>query len=309
MTIVLFLIATRWVNFCSEFALFGGAFFWFYMGRERSAAAPAGLPRTFRATGILLGVAAPLAAISGLAWLIGILANMTGGFSGVGDPANLRVFFFDTPFGPVAIIRLTLLAAALVVAALPWQNRTWFSALLAIGGLLLMSQAWLGHAAEGGVSLYGTLMIVAYSVHMLAAAAWVGGLAPLLFALTEQRAREPHEASLGSFDILSRYSLMGTVAVTLIVISGIANAAFHVAAAKLFDSAYGDVLLAKVSLVAMMLVLAYVNRFVAMPRLRRATSKQGSQIARLRASVGFELALGLLVVGLAAVLGITPPPR
>jgi putative copper resistance protein D len=309
MTLFQFLVLARWVHFCAEFVLFGSSFFWFYMGREASSAGAGGLPHTLRATKILLRIAAFVAAISGLAWLIGILANITDGFSGVADPENLRLFFFETPFGPVAIVRLTLLAAGVAVALLPSRNRAWLAAFLAIGALLLINQAWLGHAAEGGASLDGALMILAYGFHMLAAAAWVGGLAPLLFALIEQRRREPHEARAGSLAILLRYSLMGMVAVTLIILSGIANAAFHVAGSKLFHSAYGEVLLAKLGLVTAMLALAYFNRFVALPRLRAAPAKGTALIAKLRTSVGIELALGVLIVGVAAVLGITPPPQ
>ena len=309
MTIFQFLVIARWIHFASVFVLFGTSFFWFYIGSAASAAGPGGWPRTLRAAKILLRIAAPVAAVSGVAWLIGILANMTDSFSGVADPENLRLFLFETPFGPVAIFRLCLFAAAVAVCLLPYRNRTWFAALLAIGALLLISQAWLGHAAQGGASLYGALMIVTYGLHMLAAAAWVGGLAPLLFALREQRARDPDAARRASLEILSRYSLMGMVAVTLIIISGTANAAFHVAGAKLFGSAYGDVLLTKLGLVAAMLAFAYFNRFVAMPRLAAAPSKGMAQMARLRLSVGFELALGVAIVGLAAILGITPPPQ
>ncbi len=309
MSIFQFLVVARWIHFCSEFVLLGSSFFWFYMGRGASSAGPGELPQAFRATKILLRIAAALTALSGVAWLIGILANMTDGFGGVADPENLRLFFFETPFGPVAIFRLALFAAVVVVACLPYRNRNSFFAFLAIGGLLLISQAWLGHAAEGGVSLEGGFMVVSYSLHMLAAAAWVGGLAPLLLALVEQRAREPQEARAGSLHILSRYSLMGTIAVTLIILSGTANAAFHIAGAKLFHSAYGEVLLTKLGLVAVMLALAYFNRFVAMPRLGAAGSKQMAQLAKLRLSVGLELALGVVVVGVAAVLGITPPPQ
>jgi putative copper resistance protein D len=309
MTLFQFLVIARWIHFCSEFVLFGSSFFWFYMGHEASSAGPGGLPQTLRATKILLRIAAAVAAISGVAWLIGILANMTEGFSGGADPENLHLFFFETPFGPVAIVRLTLFAAAVAIALLLYRNRNSLSAFLAIGALLLISQAWLGHAAEGGASLYGALMAASYSLHMLATAAWVGGLAPLLFALLEQRAHDPDEARSGSLNILSRYSLMGMVAVTLIVLSGIANSAFHVSGAKLFDSGYGDVLLTKLGLVAVMLALAYFNRFVAMPRLSAAPSKGMAQMAKLRLSVGFELAIGVLIVGVAAVLGITPPPQ
>lgn len=305
------LVIARWIHFASVFVLFGSAFFWFYMGHQRLSAGPGGLPLAFRATTILLRVAAPVAAITGVAWLAGILANMTGGFSNVVDPETLRLFFFETDFGPVAILRLTMLAAAVAIVATPWHGRIWLSILLHLGAFLLISQAWLGHAAEGGAGLYGSLMIIAYSIHVLAAAAWVGGLPPLLFALVEQRRFNPHEARDWSLDILSRYSLMAMTAVTLIVLTGTANAAFRVAGSlgKLFYTDYGNVLFAKIGLVAVMLILAGFNRFVAMPRLRDASLKGMTLIVKLRASVAFELALGVLVLGVAAILGITPPPQ
>jgi len=127
----------------------------------------------------------------------------------------------------------------------------------------------------------------------------------------EQRLFGPHEAREWSLDILSRYSLMAMVAVTLIVVSGIANAGFRVAGSfdKLFDTSYGDALFTKIAFVAVMLILASFNRFVAMPRLRAASLKGMGQITRLRYSVALELVLGLAVLGVAAILGITPPPQ
>lgn len=314
MTTFQVLVSARWVYFASIYALFGSTLFWFYMGG--ASAASGRLPRTWRSTGILVCVAAPLAAVSGIAWLIGILAGMVGGFDDALDPENLRLFFFETQFGPVAAVRLVLftLAAAIALApfALPsWRGRAWLASLVFVSALLLVTQAWLGHAAEGGANLYGALMIGTYGVHMLAAAAWVGGLPPLLVALIEQRHVTAGAAREWTLDILSRYSLMAMVAVTLIVATGIGNAAFRVAGSfdKLFWTSYGNVLSAKVIAVVVMLALAYFNRFIAMPRLRAAPLKDERQIARLRASVGFELVLGGFVLGIAAVLGITPPPQ
>jgi copper resistance protein D len=97
-------------------------------------------------------------------------------------------------------------------------------------------------------------------------------------------------------------------AVTLVLLSGAANVAFHaVSPVKLLHSAYGEVLLFKLSLLTGMLVLAYFNRFVAVPRLRARSG--AAEIEKLGASVSFELGLAALVIGAAAVLGITPPPQ
>jgi len=311
MTTFTFLVIARWVHFASVFVLFGSAFFWFYMGPGRLSAGPGQLTAALASTALLLRIAAPAAAISGIAWLAGMLVNMTSDIHSLVDPETLRLFFFETPFGATAIIRLALLALAVVVAALPWHDRAWFSALLHVGALLLISQAWLGHAAEGGAGLYGDAMIIAYGVHLLAAGAWVGGLPPLLFALAEQRRFAPEEARECSLDILSRCSLMAMAAVTLIVASGIANAGFRVAGSfdKLFYTSYGDALVAKVVAVAAMLTLACFNRFVAMPRLRAAALKGKRQIVKLGYSVACEMALGVFVLGAAAVLGMTMPPQ
>jgi copper resistance protein D len=67
-------------------------------------------------------------------------------------------------------------------------------------------------------------VITIYAIHVLAAAAWVGGLPPLLFALSEQRRSGPREARDCTLDICSGFSLMAMMAVTLLVLSGIANA-------------------------------------------------------------------------------------
>ena len=86
------LVIARWIHFASVFVLFGSSFFWFYEGAERSSAGPGGLPRAVRATTILLRIAAPIAAISGIAWLACILINIARDFHSVVDPEDLRLF-------------------------------------------------------------------------------------------------------------------------------------------------------------------------------------------------------------------------
>ncbi len=290
------------------FVLFGAPLFWFYADQEALASDAKNWQCSLAAMRSLLRVAALLVAITGIAWLAEILAGMADGFASLVDPETLRLFFFGTQFGPFAIARLVLLPATAIIAFLPLGNRTRFASLVIFAAALLMTQAWFGHAAEGGATAYGALMIAVYAVHTLAAAAWVGGLPPLLFTLME--AARGEDAKARSFAILSRFSLMATLAVTLIVVSGVANAAFRVAGSfdKLFWTDYGTVLLAKLCAVALMLALAYFNRFIAMPRIRLST-KGEEQIGGLRASIAVELALGIIVLGVAAILGITAPPQ
>jgi len=109
-----------------------------------------------RATTILLRVAAPLAAISGIAWLAFILINSTDDIGSVINPEDLRLYFFETPFGTVSMVRITLLVAAVVVAFLPWTNRSWFSALLHISAVLLISQPGSVMPPKGALGFMGT---------------------------------------------------------------------------------------------------------------------------------------------------------
>ncbi len=219
-------------------------------------------------------------------------------------------------------MRLALLAGAVLLVLTPWRSRAWHGAIACLAASLLVDQAWLGHAAEGGAGLYGATMTLAYSVHVLAAGAWVGGLPPLLFGLIEAGRAKPREARDGALDLLSRFSRMGVAAVALIVATGVGNAGFRVGFVfdEFYGSQYGVVLAVKAGVVAAMLALAFFNRFVAMPRLRaasdqnmprlRADSDESTPlVAWLRASVALELVLGVLVLGVAAVLGVTPPPQ
>ena len=270
--------------------LFGTGIFWL------SVATPADLPATSRATSRMLRVAAPLAALSGLAGTLATIANIAGDPAGFLDGQVLDAFFFETPFGPVVAARLALLAVVAAVAFAPLPARARFVLVAAIAGLLLVSQAWLGHAAAGDDTPSGAAMIVAYACHVLAASAWIGGLVPLGLALGETGAR-----SEAGWRLARRFSSVATIAVALVVAAGIANAAFRITAlADLWTTPYGRVLLVKLGLAAGMLALAAGNRLIV------AT---GRAVAWLRPSVAVELGAGLLVLLSAAVLGITPPPH
>lgn len=293
------LALVRWLHFGAVFALFGGAIFLACAPRGDAAA-------TRRVTSIVRRVAAPAALLTGVAWLCATIVNMTGGLEGLGDAETLHAFFLETLFGPIEIVRIAVLLLLAAVAFAPMRESARDAAIGVMSGLLLVSQAWLGHAAEGGQTWHGALMIACYAAHVLAAAAWVGGLPPLLARIAELRRKAGGPAIL---HLLSRYSLMASFAVALVVASGVANAAFRVPGhlGALWPSNYGTVLSIKVALVILMLALAAYNRFVAMPRLR-APGADARTLPRIGVSIGCEIALALAVLAAAAVLGITPPP-
>ncbi len=290
------------MHFAALYVVFGGASFWLLSAPGTTMSA--GAARPVAATAVLLRVAAPVAAVSGVAWLAGTIAYATGGLASLADPAMLRVFFLETPFGTPASIRLALLGALMAVGSMPMKSGLRTRSYVVVGAALLVSQAWLGHANEGGATSYGFALIATYAVHVLATAAWVGGLPPLAFVVAA--ARWEHAGQwLHAF--LMRYSTVATIAVVLIVASGSANTLYHAGGslADLRSTAYGSVLLTKVTLVAVMLGLASLNRFVLMPSLCDAADVP---LRRLQFSVAFDMLLALLVLGAAAVLGITPPP-
>jgi copper resistance protein D len=235
---------------------------------------------------------------------------MTHYVGSVFDPEDLSLYFFETPFGTVSILRLALFPIAAVIVFLPLRNRWRFGLLVAVSAPLLITQAWFGHSNEG-TGVYHATMISVYGIHVLAAAAWAGGLPPLFLAVVEQRRFGAHEARENTLDICARFSFMAIIAVTLVVSSGIANAGFRVEGSflKLLDSDYGDLLLKKIAIVAAMLALAYLNRFILVPRLRAAVSKDMRQITRLQYSLALDILLGALVLCASAILGITMPPQ
>jgi putative copper resistance protein D len=305
------LVIVRWIHFTCVFAMFGSSLFWLYVGKERSSSGPGGLLNTLRGTNIMLRIAAPVAAISGVAWLASILINMAGDIDSIIDPEDLQLFFFETPFGTVSFVRLALLALGVVIAFLPWRGRSRFAALALVSALLLLTQAWFGHSAEG-TGLYQTTTIGVYAIHTISAASWAGGFPALFFALVEQRRfGSPQAARECTLDICSRFSLVAMIAVTFVVLSGVATAGFRVEGffLNLFDSSYGEVLFKKMAIIVAMFAVAYFNRFVAMPRLRATPVKTVVQITWLRYSLALDIVLGILVLGASAVLGIIMPPQ
>jgi copper resistance protein D len=238
------------------------------------------------------------ALLSGPAWLLLVTLNLAG----VLDAQALSTVALEMGFGMVWIGRLGLAALLLVVIGVRANAAPRLVA--GLSGLFLCSIALTGHTQvhEGANKV---LHVVADATHLAGAGAWLGGLVGLSLMLRPKHARAtaPEDTSAA----VSRFSRMAYVAVGALAASGIVNAMMLVSSlGGLLGSDYGRLLLLKLALVAMMLVLAAINRLRISPRLGGPDA--AAQSARLRVHVIAEQALGIAVLGCAAWLGLSQPP-
>jgi putative copper export protein len=156
-----------------------------------------------------------------------------------------------------------------------------------------------------GATLPGLVVVgvVLDWVHVLAAAAWVGGLAGL-FVLSPLLLKEESAGSGLLRSVVRRFTRLAIVAVVALALSGTAQAAVETGSLEaLLQTPYGQAVLVKVLLLLCMLAVAAVNQ-------RRATSSESDgQTRRFLGSLRFEFALGIAALVAAAVVTGTPPAR
>lgn len=158
------------------------------------------------------------------------------------------------------------------------------------------------------------LMMSADALHVTAAAAWVGGLVALVMVL--RSASHPEDMEQGAA-MVRRFSAMALWFVVALAVGGLAMASVTVGAPRAVTStAYGWTLVAKTSLVVLILGMAAYNNRVLVPAVTRDNPSPGGGVAlgtrqvawlRLRRTVGFELVgLTLVVAVTAALVNVQP---
>lgn len=215
------------------------------------------------------------------------------GLGALADPSLLKVTF-STIYGKLLLLRLVALAVAVPVW-LAARRAARVPGLVDAAGLAFLvveSFSFAGHAGQGSaVALSASLD----ALHVAAAAIWLGGLAMLAVSL-------PGTSSAGELDpVLPRWSTLAAVAVMVLVATGTYQAWREIGSAgALIGTGYGRLVLAKVSALVGLLLLANRGR----RWVRGARTGAG-----LRASVLAEVALGAIALGLTASLVNSVPGR
>lgn len=282
-------VAARAVDYLGIALFAGGLFFvaalWPPGGDSRGA-------RAVVTSGWLLGLAGTIAAL-GLqaAWIAG------GPPSAMFD-AELVGSLLDVQTGRIWFAKalLWLLAGVVLASLLNGGERAARSVAWRVGAgavaLGLVRAAGLtGHAADGDTPLTGQLAAL---VHLAGVSLWVGGLAVLLFGVLSRR--RPDELAA----VVPRYSRLAMTSVLLVVAAGVMLAWQSLGSAdRLTTTSYGQTLLVKLALVAVVLLVAYSSRSWVGARLDFAVVLRGP-VAVVRPFVYSVAAETVLVVGVLA---------
>jgi copper transport protein len=252
-----------------------------------------GFERWLFLTGILLAaglaafrVAMPRVAAPPLGLLLGSFALTVA--SGVALVARTSV---STRFGLVVAIATTIaIVGACAAAAAARAPRLAGGAWLAGLALVVLPSA-MGHALDPGRSWIQFPVDV---LHVAAASVWFGGVVALVTGLRR-----------GVVDdrVLRRFSTLALAAVGVIGVTGLVRAFAELSSIdQIWGTSYGRLLIVKTTLLGVLVVLGWTNRYRLIPALARSAQ-------RLRLNLRAEIVLLLAVVGAVALLTQSRPGR
>lgn len=314
------LVWVRGIHFAATLTVAGFVFFVAFIGDPafRRADAGATLPDIVRRRlAWIAWIGLALTVVSGVAWLILVAQSMSDQpLANVFSEGVLWTVLSDTDFGRDWLARLLLacLIAGLLVPFLSGKTERlgWITlAVVAVAASLAGTIAWAGHAV-GGPGLEGTIHLGADVLHLIAAAAWVGGLLPLavLLAAASRAAGSTATAATVAATATARFSTLGVVSVGTLLMTGSINT-WYLAGniPALTETDYGHLLLLKIALFIAMVAIAAVNRLRLTPRLIGNGSAHAAleALRQLRRNVFVEIAAGIGILAIVAVLGVTPP--
>jgi len=207
-------------------------------------------------------------------------------------------YLTGTRHGQASLIRVGLLlplAVTLLVPFVPWLRRTLFTL---TGLLLLLTFSGISHSAAMG----GQGPLLADALHFSASTTWVGTLYFLtLLPLWDDGAGRHHPLLP---ELLERLSTIGLVTVATLFLTGIYLALTHIESPQvLTGTEYGRSLIIKLLVIAVVLAIAAVNRFLFVPRARR------NDLTGFRRILTIEGVALLLVLGATGLLTSSALPH
>ncbi|MBV8804296.1 MAG: CopD family protein [Sinobacteraceae bacterium] len=207
-------------------------------------------------------------------------ARMAGEMSGVLDPA-MQSMALHSSQGTAFVVRMAGLV--LIAASLPLAGPR----IALLGSVLAIASFTLtGHTS---VNPYRPAAAALLTLHLLVVAFWMGSLWPLYLAAD----REPHGDAARLIDAFSR---IGAWLVPIIFVAGLALTALLVPSLSTFEQPYGQLLLAKVAIFAVLMALATLNKW------RFGPACEVGDTRAFKRTVVLEYALICLVLAITATM-------
>jgi putative copper resistance protein D len=231
-------------------------------------------------------------------------------------PENISGVLLGTRYGLVWLGRvgLMLLCAITIFRRKEVPANHLGTLTLILAAALVTLLAFASHAAAGEGS-WVILQVAAYALHLLTAGIWLGGLPALaLFLVWLGRADRPWlQAALK--ETTRRFSLLGLICVTALLITGLFNAWILVGGIPpLVGTAYGKLLLAKLALLVPLFSIAATNLLRLKPRIL-ALGEQNSAVPpkellrKFKRRAQTEAFFGVCILLIVGLMSVTPPAR
>jgi copper resistance protein D len=286
------LVLCRFLQFAAAMLLFGVSIF-------QSTLAPEALARALdRPLRRVAAAAILVVMVTTMAWLSLAAGEMGDGWADAWNPETLSAVLSDTEFGQVWLWRLGFTAILLGMPVLGRHQR--WPTIALFGALVLGSLGLVGHAAMETGAL-GWLNRLSHIIHLLAAGFWLGSLVPLIACL---RSMAHPAIGADAAVTLRRFSGLGHIAVATVLATGAINTWLVLGVWPTdVTSPYQALLAAKIGMVAIMIGLALVNRYVLLPQVQSTADS----LRLLRWSTSGEIILGFGAVGLVSVIGTLEP--
>lgn len=204
----------------------------------------------------------------------------------------------DTDIGRATAVRALFFFAALLIGLFlhPRLDHRHAIGMAPVAIAALSSFSLTGHARA---TSRPTLAVSVDLAHLTAAGIWGGSIALLGLFLYRQLARRDGADLDATTSAITRFSRIALLAMGVIIASGIASAAFHISGPRnLTGEAYGRTVIAKVILIALVLVVAGTNRLFIVPRLRAAQGLNPEIARRQTEQIRWTALLEVLAAGL-----------
>lgn len=298
----------RWSQLTANLILFGSCVFLAVIWQQKSILETPWMMRLEKMFPWLAGVV--------IAGLTGILAtttsDATGDAANAWNPAVWMEIVQQTQIGHIWAARM-LLAIVLFFAVMKMQSsirtRGHYILWAVLAALPLIAGTLMSHSSADEMSFTA---IAPFAIHILLAGIWFGALPAFLLILFNLRKELGFTAMQTAVDYLKKFSAIALPVMVLLMLTGVmvTDRLVDEKYYALVASAYGWLLNIKLTILAVILVIAYQARNHWLPLLERGENNQrGEGSAHLRQWVRIEFVLALLLVLFATILANTLPAK